>query len=1188
MLDLKPIDPTGPRALSWLNPFKPEPGLREGMLEEILHKPFDHQDLIRRHGWRRALVFYEEQLLPALRLRLPGREAWRAWYEVGCRAVALRAAMEPDARMTRLAQELGDDLVRARFEADPAGDAAVRRQVRSFLASQLAGAAGRSHHDERTALEVYATLERLGSLNRAQRADYARLLWRGERRDPAALPVYLRHLCDHGWNAGPEGLKGFVLKQMAVEAQTPQEEIPRRLLLNQSALCSPRAPAETARHAGLAYLRLDKPEKAVPYLQQAQPRNGHDPDHGLAAFLLGQALFRTEDFGAAAEAFEKAAQQSYSRASIAAWLGLAYARSAQWEKALAAFRQAELELGDIREGEFFVDWGRAAFLMGDAADAEARFQRALDVEPESAPALHGRAICLEHLGRRSEAIDLLRPLTSGARIFAPAAHLLGRLLEAEGRRAEALASYRQAAEAAPSDPVYALSLGLALDDGSDPEALLYLERAAEAGQGGPEVVRRIVLRCFQHGDRAAARAWLDRLQADGLLPDSLSRLRARGLASEATEAFNSGLYEDAAQLWAAVQETYPDNPRVAASLSQALLCDATVRLKAGDVDGLWDQIGRAHQLAESFESRLLEGISHLIRSDLSGARQRLAALAAECPQQPAVAVFLALAACFDAEELTAGDLFPAPVLAFLKVYLAARRGDFEAAAEAVDAWVEDPESVRSLGLPRHLVNLLVAHCKLRGIRRKRQRIIRSLEDLNARYGDGTWNLALTVTRHHLAAAPGLARAAETDLAALEACDAAYWKLLQEASAEEREPVLRSHAELLQLIACHHLQRGDLAAALEALDNLTALTPDAARATGKLRKALITRMKRPSHAKAFSFLQRDPDAARTSWKALLKENPNDLTALHHLACLAWSRAWDAATEKRYEASLPFWREGLEHYRQLYARDDYWEELRQKGRALGQTAAHPFNEEAFATWRAAALFELAHTLIDLIFHVLAGFTFGRRANEVDPRILVARSLIEVVRSSKLESPLQDRLSESLADHYLDPDPTRLSSFDASTHRAEIVIDVDPASLKARSFLLRASIHQVDTQRKEGDRNYARMAKQLNALRIHAEWLDGHRKELPEDRGRRALVDLTSYYEQLAAVKHDEGGKETDHYNSLGRGQYQQAKAAAQRIRDCYQESDTALRKALSLDPLNPRAQETLEHHREQYKKIEGILG
>ncbi len=1202
MLDLTPIDPSGSRSLfAWINPFRPELRLRDGTLEEIRETHLRHQDLVRDYGLRQVMLFYEDHLLPALKRLTPSRETWRARYEIGCRAVALRAATEPGSRMTKLARELGDDLPRARFEEDPAGDAAVRRQVRDFLTSHLARPADDLRRDGKyaEALEVYAALERLGGMSSAHRRTYARLLWQAGRRDPADLQVYLRHLGDRGWKSGSDGgdMRTFVLHELAIDEQTPQEEIPRRLLLNQSVLCSPQAPVEAARHAGLAYLRLDQPKRAIAYLKQAQSRNGHDRDHGVASFLLGQALFRTQDFGASAAAFEQAAEQGYSRSRIEGWKGLAYARSGRWKEALAAFRQAESDLGEVRDGSLFVDWGRAAFLMDDVEDAAARFRQALEMEPGHARALYGLAICLESQGRRPEAIGLLQPLTAADPVFAPAVHLLGRLLQAEGRLREALDCYRQALAASFGDPAYALSVGLVLDDMSDSAALPHLERAAQAGLGGPEAVRRIVLLRFRQGDREVAHRWLDRLQKDGVLPASLARLRARELSSEATGAFNAGLYRDAARLWDQARAACPDEPRIAENLSQALLCDAALRLRQGEVDGLWDQIDRAHQLAESFESRLLVAISLFVRGGLTGARQRLESLATERPEHPTVAVLHALAACFGAEgsaaeelqrlSALAGELIPPPLMAFLQILIAARRGDFEAAMKAADAWVEEPEDLRSLGLPRHQVNLLVAHSKLRGIRQRRQRVVRSLEDLNARYGEGYWDLALALTQHHLATAAGLGRAGEAAPAVLEACDAAYQAFLATASRDERDSALRSHADLLQFIACHHLQRGDLGATLAALERLKELGPAASRTTEKLRKAVAARMKRPSHAKAFSLLARDPDAARATWESLLKENPNDLTALHHLACLAWSRAWDEVIEERYEGSLPFWRDGLERYRQLYGRDDFWEDLRQKGRVLGQTAAHPFAEKTFDEWRAAALYELAHTLIDLIFHILTGFDFGQRAGGVDPRILLALALMKVLRDSKLDSALKNQLSESLAGHYLDSDPTRLSNFDASTHRAEVVIDVDPANLRARSFLLRASVHQVDTRRKEGDRNCAQMAQQLNALKLHAEWLEQRLKELPEDRRRRVLPDLIGYYEQLGSVKHDEGGKETQQYNRLGEGQFQQAKVIARRIRACYQESDAALKKALAFDPLNPHAQETLDHHREQYKAINSVL-
>src|SRR6185295_20375897 len=96
VLDLTPIDPSGSRSLlGWINPFRPELRLRDGTLEEIREKHLHHQDLVRDYGLRQVLLFYEDHLLPALKRLTPSRETWRARYEIGCRAVALRAATEP-------------------------------------------------------------------------------------------------------------------------------------------------------------------------------------------------------------------------------------------------------------------------------------------------------------------------------------------------------------------------------------------------------------------------------------------------------------------------------------------------------------------------------------------------------------------------------------------------------------------------------------------------------------------------------------------------------------------------------------------------------------------------------------------------------------------------------------------------------------------------------------------------------------------------------------------------------------------------------------------------------------------------------------------------------------------------------------------------------------------------------------
>ncbi len=1222
-LQLPPLG-AAPGTRSWLSYVRPafDLRLRENTAEEVRDMAAAQEELVRRFGQPRVLQFFERELLAAARRLPPGRPAQLARLEVGCRVLALHTELAPGPAAVALAAALAGELAGvARLDDDLGENLRQRREVRVFLAAQVGRLAvrltERGPAGAAAAQAAYTLLERLGALAPAERAGYARLLWRTGERGAGALAVYLRRLGDRGDRpADPElaAMAGFVRQQLAVDEELSRDELARRLQLNQLALCAPAPPAEAALHAGLAYLLLDQPDRALGYLRQAAERNGAAAGgSGAAAFYLGRALFGTGSFAAAAAAFEQAGAQGYPGAQIASWLGVAHAKAGRWEQARATFDEAESALGTIRDPEFFLQWGRACFLTGEPEQAERRLLKALDIFPwplghrELSPdqaRLGARiacslATCRVRLGRRAEAQADLRPWAAGAHAFAPAAHLLGTLLledEEEQGREEALACLRRALELRPDDAEYALSLGLALTEPAAHDAaegLQLLEQAARAGVGGPEVVRRLVTGTLQAGERQRARRWLGELAR--LAPGSaaVALLAARDMASRATVAINAGRYGEAAALWQEAAPTLGPGP-AAERLGLALLCDAAARLQAGESAGLWEQVERARGLHPSFEAQLLSGVGLLARGEAAAASERFAALAAERPERTEAAALATLAAGCAGAEGTAERLqglapeSAGPLLALVAVLAALRRGDGEAAAAAVDAWVAEPAAVAGVGVERHQVELLVALVKLGGARRKRQRVARALEDLAVRDGAGAWDLALAVVRHHLAAAPGAARAEEADPAQLAACEAAYRELLGRAPAAARPALLACSADLLQFRVCHAVLAGDLGGALEVLERWKELAGELPRAAAKLRAAVAARLSKPSHEKAFALLDRDPDEARKVWKALLQRHPDDHLALHHLACLAWTRAYDGLLAGRAEAALPYWKEGLELFRQLYGREDFWRALEAKGRVLGETAAHPFDERAFAAWRESAVDGVARTLVELVFHLLAGVDPAKRGEGIDAPLKVARSLVSLLRDAKLAPELKERLADALADHYLDPDPTRVPDFAAAARRAELVVDLDPHNLKARAFLVRGATFDTDTRRKEGERDYVRLAGRLTAVERHAEWLAARLDQLSgEPRGRLA-ADLAAFYDQKGQVKHEEADQVTGRFNALPEGQVRQAKMLLTAIRQCHQESDTALKRALAFDPVNARAQEMLDHHAGEYGKIDRILG
>jgi tetratricopeptide (TPR) repeat protein len=1173
--------------------------LKGGTAEEIREKDRQHLELVHRHGVGRVLELYDEELMPAVS-RLPaGAERWELWFKLGCRMVSLRSAAHADRELTEQAERLLADLAGARFADDPQADREARQQVRTFLASHLASVAERLRRNgqETEALRAYAALDRLGAAGPAHREAHARLRWHLDDRSPEALRVYLRARDGEGGGVLAE-IDRFLEESLAVDETATPPELAERLFLNQLALCSARPPRPAWRNAGLAYLHLGQPQRALSYLERAHALNGSDG--GAGAFYLGQARFQVGDHPGSDSIFDVAAVQGYSQVRIAAWRGLAYARSQERARALDIFEQGKAAAGRQPAGELDLNWGRACFAMEEVRDALRHFDAAAAADAADPRAGYGRAVCRESLGEPEQALAELRDLVARFPRFAPAAHRLGLLLEATGDLVAAVSHFRQAVTLSSWDPEYRLSLGLALEKAGDPEALSHLEKAAAAGAGGPEVLRRLALLALRQDDQPRARRWLAALAAAETPPAGLVRFRARDLASQATGAFNLGRYREAAALWEEVAQSQPGEDVVEERLALALVHDVGARLRKGDLAGVGEAVERAWRLAPRLpECRYLYAVARLLDGDSSTAVPLLRGLLAEQPARPELAPLAAMAAVLAGGEAMEVEIpepapdapvaHPGALLGLLRVLTAVSAGRFDEAAQRCDTWLADPAAVRALGLPQDSLNALVADVKLRGTRRKRQQVVRFLEELNTRDEEGYWTPGVVLARQILATDKGLARAAEADLAELVACQEAYRGLLgaapaADAAVEMRKPLLVYSMRLLVFLACHHAQKGRLAAALGVLGELSGLSLPVPAEVRDLERILRKRLTQPSHEKAFALLEEEPETARQTWEALLKKDPNDLLARHHLACLAWSRACDAVVARQVESSLPFWREGLEHFRLLYGSEAWWQAQREKGRALGTSTAHPFDETAFEAWRRDALYQRASTLLHLIFHLLAGVDLAE-AHEAD--VLRAKVLMDLLRGSQLDAATRQRLAVDLADHYLDPDPTRVPDFGLSRRRAATVLDVDPANLKARTFLLRSVTHEVGTRCQEGDRDFSGMARELAAAERHAEWLEAHRQELPTESQGRAASDLAAFYDQFGWVRHEEGQLAIEKFNNLQQGS-RDARRLLESILQSYRDSDRWFEKSLGHDPVNLRAKKLPERHRNEYPSIQNILG
>lgn len=135
-----------------------------------------------------------------------------------------------------------------------------------------------------------------------------------------------------------------------------------------------------------------------------------------------------------------------------AWdaLGLALTRTGEVPLASAAFIEAQRLVPDNLD--YALHGIEAAIAAGDAEAEDARLAEACAADPSNPVLQTARAVLLERLGRRDDAIDALTAATSLAPGAVAPAVLLGGILARSNRLREADAALRRAAELDPGNP----------------------------------------------------------------------------------------------------------------------------------------------------------------------------------------------------------------------------------------------------------------------------------------------------------------------------------------------------------------------------------------------------------------------------------------------------------------------------------------------------------------------------------------------------------------------------------------------------------------------------------------------------------------------------------------------------------------------------------------------------------------
>jgi tetratricopeptide (TPR) repeat protein len=1146
-----------------------------------------HPTLLRRHGAARVLDHYDHRVWPALNVPAPSALLADSKLQATLNAIDTATKYGPLDKAVVWGDRALEAVRDSGIGALPADAVRRRKEARRDLASRLREVATLSDRAglNQEALRAWQLVGRLGELAPSDREVYGQLLWDAGLRDDA-----LRERVRGAAGSLAPDAGQWTNGQVAITEDTAPELLPERLRLNHALVMSARDQTEALRSLGAGYLKLDRPDRALPYLARAvqlKQANGAD------AFNLGQAYFRLGRFTESSDCFARAIAQGFSKVRIAAWQALALAKSGQYDKAAAQFQTAEARLGaENLTSEFFVYWGRASFVSGAFDDAEHRFRRALELRQDDWRAVVGLAVCLERSGRGGDARAFLRArleqVSQTAVPPAAAAYLCGRLLQADGALAEAARYYRLAVHAQADDPQYLLALALALDDLHDPGALPALESAAATPAAGAEVFRRLALKYFESGNRTMARAWLARLAGSDAASPATRAFLERDLVSRAVEACNNCRYTEATRLIAGISGSLRTDPEVRRLRALTLACGVWDRLRAdtgvnGDLETIRGEMAAARELAWLEETEFIGAFLDLATGDPAAARDRFNALAATRPSQREYAVFSVLSECLAPRAPEAGDSLAAriasvsevaPLVAFFEAYLAARAGDYSAATAHFQRWAADTGALRQLALPSSLVNEFGAACLRAGAQRPSQvpRWLAQLSEQHGRY----WDLASVLIKHHdlISRDPADATAQK-----LEQCEAAYRALLADSPPAESRLVTVYYAEWLRFRVQCHLRRQEVAAVLAVVGELERLPIPAPPAILRLRAHLEERLRRPSHEVAYAVVWADPPHARKTWEALLQSDPSNLEALHHLACLCWTGAYDEVGAGRYEQSIPLWRDGLAYYQRLYRAGEFWSGLRAKGASLVHPG-RPFDEQAFDEWRRDAVIALARTLVDLSLHLL---------QFQDRGVKQAAEAMQVIRQSGLDAGAIDELANELATRRLDPDPTQLPDFAASIARAKQLIEVDGGNLRARSFLLRAVVHRVHQRHAEGERQFQDLLRELNACAPHAGVLERYARR-GADRRADLVQDLVAYYDEVADIQHEYGYTAVSEINAL---QEQTGEAATRKLdqkllhaRECYRASDDAAAKSLELEPANFKATQYRDTHAQQYVVIESI--
>ena len=184
----------------------------------------------------------------------------------------------------------------------------------------------------------------------------------------------------------------------------------------------------------------------------------------------------------------------------------------RYEKVLSEFRAAEAFNAD--RAESWLNRGSLAVRLGETAEAESDYQRAIRLQPQFLPSYINLADLYRELGRDSEGEMVLRRALALQPDSASLHHVLGLTLVRERKIDAAVAELAKATEIDRENPRYAYVYAIALEGvGRRPEALAVLEDAQRRFTGDRDILLALMQLAAQSGDVAAAQRWANQLHS---------------------------------------------------------------------------------------------------------------------------------------------------------------------------------------------------------------------------------------------------------------------------------------------------------------------------------------------------------------------------------------------------------------------------------------------------------------------------------------------------------------------------------------------------------------------------------------------------------------------------------------------------------------------------------------------------